>query len=105
MRSRIIRTPPLAGQAAARRQRCCSINPPLSAVACQSAPLSLSESRGVGRSGDDRRAERLRQRLLHIAAKLVRHGRRTHLKVDRDWPWSTALAVARERLLKVPALC
>ena len=32
--------------------------------------------------------KRLRQRLLHIAAKLVRHGRRTHLKLDRDWPWS-----------------
>ena len=38
--------------------------------------------------------KRLRQRLLHIAAKLVRHGRRTHLKLDRDWPWSDALAAA-----------
>ena len=38
--------------------------------------------------------KRLRQRLLHIAAKLVRHGRRTHLKLDRDWPWSNALAAA-----------
>jgi Transposase DDE domain group 1 len=38
--------------------------------------------------------KRLRQRVLHIAAKVVRHGRRTHLKLDRDWPWSDALAVA-----------
>ena len=32
--------------------------------------------------------KRLRQRLLHVAGKLVRHGRRTQLKLDRDWPWS-----------------
>jgi len=49
--------------------------------------------------------KRLRQRLLHIAAKLVRHGRRTHLKLDRDWPWSEALAAAFERLRTIPALC
>ncbi len=48
--------------------------------------------------------KRLRQRLLHIAAKLVRHGRRTHLKLDRDWPWSEALAAAFERLRTIPAL-
>jgi hypothetical protein len=49
--------------------------------------------------------KRLRQRLLHIAAKLVRHGRRTHLKLDRDWPWSDALAAAFKRLRTIPALC
>jgi hypothetical protein len=49
--------------------------------------------------------KRLRQRLLHIAAKLVRHGRRTHLKLDRDWPWSNALATAFKRLRTIPALC
>ena len=49
--------------------------------------------------------KRLRQRLLHIAAKLVRHGRRTHLKLDRDWPWSNALAAAFKRLRTIPALC
>ena len=38
--------------------------------------------------------KRLRQRLLHTAAKLVRHGRRTRLKLDRDWPWAAALAAA-----------
>ena len=30
--------------------------------------------------------KRLRQRLLHVAGKLVSHGRRTQLKLDRDWP-------------------
>ena len=49
--------------------------------------------------------KRLRQRLLHIAAKLVRHSRRTHLKLDRDWPWSQALAAAFQRLRTIPALC
>jgi hypothetical protein len=49
--------------------------------------------------------KRLRQRLLHVAAKLVRHGRRTQLKLDRDWPWSNALAAAFKRLRSVPALC
>jgi len=49
--------------------------------------------------------KRLRQRLLHTAAKLVRHGRRIHLKLDRDWPWSEALAAAFTRLRAIPALC
>lgn len=47
----------------------------------------------------------LRHRLLHVAAKLVRHGRRTHLKLDRDWPWSQALLAAFQRLRTIPALC
>ncbi len=49
--------------------------------------------------------KRLRQRLLHLAAKLVRHGRRTQLKLDRDWPWSGALAAAFARLRSNPTLC
>ena len=57
--------------------------------------------------GDLARAEpkRLRQRLLHVAAKLVRHGRRTRLRLDRDWPWSQPLAAAFARLRANPALC
>ena len=58
-------------------------------------------------TGELARAEpkRLRQRLLHIAGKLVRHGRRTRLKLDRDWPWAPALAAAFRRLRTNPALC
>jgi Transposase DDE domain group 1 len=58
-------------------------------------------------TGDLAKAEpkRLRQRLLHVAAKLVRHGRRTQLKLDRDWPWSKAPAAAFKRLRAIPALC
>jgi hypothetical protein len=57
--------------------------------------------------GELARAEpkRLRQRLLHTAAKVVRHGRRTRLKLDRDWPWSQTLADAFNRLRTIPALC
>lgn len=49
--------------------------------------------------------KRLRQRLLHTAAKLVRHGRRTQLKLDREWPWSQALTAAFARMRANPALC
>jgi hypothetical protein len=48
--------------------------------------------------------KRLRHRLLHVAGKVVRHSRRTQLKLDRDWPWSTALAAAFTRLRSIPAL-
>jgi hypothetical protein len=58
-------------------------------------------------TGELARAEpkRLRRRLLHVAAKLVRHGRRTQLNLDRDWPGSQALAAAFTRLRAIPALC
>jgi hypothetical protein len=44
----------------------------------------------------------LRYRLLHVAARLVRTGRRWHLKIDRDWPWATHLATAFTRLRAAP---
>jgi hypothetical protein len=60
---------------------------------CLTGDLSIAEPK------------RLRHRLLHTAGRLVRHGRRTHLKLDRDWPWSQALADAFTRLRSIPALC
>jgi hypothetical protein len=33
----------------------------------------------------------LRYRLLHIAATLVRRGRRLILRLDEAWPWAAAL--------------
>jgi hypothetical protein len=44
----------------------------------------------------------LRYRLLHVAARLVRTGRRWHLKIDRDWPWAEHLATAFARLRAAP---
>ena len=47
----------------------------------------------------------LRYRLLHVAARLVRGGRRLRLKIDRTWRWADALAQAfhRLRILPTPA--
>jgi len=49
--------------------------------------------------------KRLRHRLLHTAGKVVRHGRRTRLRLQTDWPWAPALVAAFARLRATPALC
>jgi hypothetical protein len=46
--------------------------------------------------------KRLRHRLLHIAGRLVRSGRRTRLRLARDWPWAEALVAAFRRLRALP---
>ncbi len=48
--------------------------------------------------------KRLRHRLLHVAGKLTRSGRRTTLHLPRRWPWAAALLRAFERLRALPAL-
>jgi len=45
----------------------------------------------------------LRYRLLHVAARLVRGGRRLRLRLDRGWPWAATLARAFARLHTIPA--
>lgn len=47
--------------------------------------------------------KRLRQRLLHVAGKVVRSGRRTTLRLPRSWPWAEALVAAFGRLRALPA--
>ena len=44
----------------------------------------------------------LRYRLLHVAARLVRGGRRLRLRLDATWPWATALAEAFARCAALP---
>jgi hypothetical protein len=44
----------------------------------------------------------LRYRLLHLAARLVRGGRRVRLKIDRTWRWAHVLAQAFARLHTLP---
>ena len=58
-------------------------------------------------TGQLARAEpkRLRHRLLHTAGRLVRHGRRTRLRLQADWPWADALLTAFTRLRAIPQLC
>ncbi len=47
--------------------------------------------------------KRLRYALFHVGAKLVRGGRRRHLKIPTSWPWATELAAAFTLALAIPA--
>jgi hypothetical protein len=47
--------------------------------------------------------KKLRYRLLHVAARLTRGQRRTHLRLQATWPWAQALATAFDRLQRIPA--
>jgi Transposase DDE domain group 1 len=47
--------------------------------------------------------KRLRHRLLHVAGRILRHGRRTRLRLQADWPWTPSLATAFTRLRALPA--
>lgn len=45
----------------------------------------------------------LRLRLLHIAGRLVRGGRRLRLRLAATWPWATTITTAITRLQALPA--
>jgi Transposase DDE domain group 1 len=47
----------------------------------------------------------LRYRLLHVAARVVRHARRLILRLQRTWPWAHVLAAAFTRLRALPLRC
>lgn len=47
--------------------------------------------------------KRLRYRLLHTAAQVVRTGRRVRLRLQQTWPWTEELAGAFARLRLLPA--
>ena len=40
----------------------------------------------------------LRYRLLHTAARIIRRGRRSFVKIAAGWPWADDLAAAFTRL-------
>jgi len=42
--------------------------------------------------------KRIRLRLLSLAARVVRTGRRQRLRLPRDWPWTAILLAAHQRL-------
>ena len=46
----------------------------------------------------------LRYRLLHVAARVVRHARRVIVRLHRTWPWAAELAAAT-RLQALPLRC
>lgn len=45
----------------------------------------------------------LRHRLLAVAARIARSGRRQHLRLDKHWPWATTLVAAIDRLRAIPS--
>jgi Transposase DDE domain group 1 len=47
----------------------------------------------------------LRYRLWHVAARVVHHARRLIVRLQRTWPWATALAAAFTRLRALPLRC
>ena len=47
--------------------------------------------------------KRLRHRLLHVAGRLTRSGRRRTLHLPAHWPWADALITAFARLRALPA--
>ena len=47
----------------------------------------------------------LRYRLLPVAARVVRHARRLIVRLQRTWPWASALAAAFTRLRALPLGC
>jgi hypothetical protein len=58
-------------------------------------------------SGELRVAEpkTLRYRLWRVAARIVRHARRLIVRLQRSWPWASALAAAFTRLRALPLRC
>ncbi|MFF3062510.1 IS1380 family transposase [Streptomyces sp. NPDC057909] len=46
--------------------------------------------------------KKLRYRLLHVAARLTRGGRRLRLRISATWPWRNELATAFDRLAALP---
>ncbi len=47
----------------------------------------------------------LRYRLLHVAARIVRHARRCILRLQATWPWAVELARAFARVRALPLRC
>jgi hypothetical protein len=56
--------------------------------------------RTLALDGDLAKAEpkTLRYRILHAAGRLVRSGRRRHLKISATWPWAPVIVAAWDRI-------
>jgi hypothetical protein len=64
----------------------------------------LAWTRTLLLDGDLAAAEpkKLRYRLLHVAARLTRGGRRLRLRISKAWPWRNEFATAFHRLAALP---
>ena len=45
--------------------------------------------------------KKLRYRLLHTAARIVRGQRKVRIRIDSTWPWAGELAAAFTRLYEI----
>jgi hypothetical protein len=72
--------------------------------AAMTACILLAWLKLLALDGDLARAEpkTLRYRLLHAAARLVRGGRRTTLKIAAAWPWTDQIVTAWQRIQAIP---
>ncbi|GAA4260851.1 hypothetical protein GCM10022294_06990 [Dietzia aurantiaca] len=43
----------------------------------------------------------LRYRFLHVAARLVRSGRRRRIKIPETWPWATAIVAVVNKIAAI----
>ncbi len=48
--------------------------------------------------------KRIRHRLLHVAGRIVHHGRQVRVRLQTDWPWASQLTAAFARLRANPQL-
>ena len=66
-------------------------------------------ARAVGRlaAGDLERATAatLRRRVFTVPDRLVRSGRRRHLRLPASWPWAHAIEQALSRIQAIPLRC
>ena len=46
--------------------------------------------------------DKLRYRILHTAARLVRGSRRRRLKIQASWPWAGAITTAWQHITALP---
>ena len=73
-------------------------------TAAMTGQILLAWLKLLALDGDLARAEpkTLRYRLLHTAARLVRGGRKRHLKIQATWPWAEAITAAWQRIDALP---
>ena len=73
------------------------------ALACE----LLAWSQMLALTGQSRRWEPkcLRLRVLAVAGRLVRGGRRLRLRLDEHWPWAIVITAAIGRLQALPSGC
>jgi len=73
-------------------------------AAAMTGQILLAWLKLLALDGDLAKAEpkTLRYRVLHAAARLVRGGRKRHLRIQATWPWAEAITAAWQRIDALP---